>query len=160
MVKCAQLPSSGLFTFDSLNEPVRAASKFASQFQQAFQLCGLTPKPTMKALQHLVLTPLAAVLLSSTVVSCASGPNAQTGTVIGGLGGAALGGIIGHQSGRGLEGAAIGGALGALGGNWIGDAQDQRNYYYARSYAPRQYYAPRAYYAPRTYYAPRPYYGY
>jgi hypothetical protein len=113
----------------------------------------------MKILKPFVLTPLAAVLLSSTMVSCATGPNAQTGTVIGGLGGAALGGIIGHQSGRGLEGAAIGGALGALGGNMIGDAQDQRGYYYARGYPVREYYAPRAYYAPRTYYAPRAYYA-
>lgn len=64
--------------------------------------------------------------------ACASGPNARTGTVLGGLGGAAAGGIIGHQSGRGLEGAAIGGAVGALGGNAIGNSQDQRNY--RRSY--------------------------
>jgi uncharacterized protein YcfJ len=83
-----------------------------------------------------------AVALSS--VSCASGPNAQTGSVLGGLGGAAVGGIIGHQSGRGLEGAAIGGALGAVGGNTIGNAQDQRNY------QQQQYYRPQ----------PRPYYGY
>ncbi len=77
-------------------------------------------------------------------VSCATGPNAQTGAVLGGLGGAAVGGIIGHQSGRGLEGAAIGGALGAVGGNAVGNAQDQRNY------QRQQYYAPQ----------PRPYYGY
>jgi serine acetyltransferase len=32
----------------------------------------------------------------------------QKGTSIGALGGAALGGIIGHQSGHGVEGAAIG----------------------------------------------------
>jgi len=80
-----------------------------------------------------------AVALSS--VSCASGPNAQTGAVLGGLGGAAVGGIIGHQSGRGLEGAAIGGALGAVGGNAVGNAQDQRNQQYYRQ-------------------QPRPYYGY
>ena len=64
------------------------------------------------------------------LVSCATGPNAQTGTVIGALGGAAAGGIIGNQSGRGLEGAAIGAGLGALGGNAIGNAQDQRNAQY------------------------------
>jgi outer membrane lipoprotein SlyB len=71
-----------------------------------------------------LLLPL---LCAGGLVSCASGPNAQTGTVVGGLGGAAVGGIIGNQSGRGLEGAAIGGALGAVGGNMIGNAQDQRN---------------------------------
>ena len=78
---------------------------------------------TMKSTLAKFIT-LAAAIAS---VSCASGPNAQTGTVLGGLGGAAVGGIIGHQSGRGLEGAAIGGALGAVGGNTVGNAQDQRN---------------------------------
>ena len=57
-------------------------------------------------------------------VSC--GPNAQTGTALGGLGGAAVGGIIGNQSGRGLEGAAIGAAAGAGTGALIGNAQDER----------------------------------
>ncbi len=55
------------------------------------------------------------------------GPNQKTGTVAGGLLGAAAGGIIGNQSRhRGLEGAAIGGALGALGGAMVGSASDQR----------------------------------
>ena len=76
------------------------------------------------------------ILVSSlSIVSCASGPNAQTGAVMGGLGGAAVGGIIGSQSGRGLEGAAIGGAIGALGGNALGNSRDQQNNggYYDRS---------------------------
>ncbi len=67
------------------------------------------------------------LVCGASLVSCASGPNAQTGTVLGALGGAAVGGIIGHQSGRGLEGAAIGAGAGAIGGNMIGNAQDQRN---------------------------------
>jgi hypothetical protein len=50
-------------------------------------------------MKSIVLSLLAAV----TVTSCATGPNAQTGTVVGALGGAAVGGIIGNQSGRGLE---------------------------------------------------------
>lgn len=83
-------------------------------------------------MKSLLLTPFIVTALSLT--SCTSGPNAQTGTVLGGLGGAAAGGIIGHQSGRGLEGAAIGGALGALGGNVVGGAQDQRNQRYYRRY--------------------------
>jgi hypothetical protein len=100
------------------------------------------PQPNflMSTLTKHFITPLLAVTMATSLVSCASGPNARTGTVVGGLGGAALGGIIGHQSGRGLEGAAIGGALGALGGNWIGDAQDQRNYAYYRGYPARRYY--------------------
>ena len=73
-----------------------------------------------------ILTTLTALSL----VSCASGPNAQTGSVLGALGGAAVGGIIGNQSGRGLEGALIGGGLGALGGNAIGNARDRRRGYY------------------------------
>ncbi len=96
-----------------------------------------------KISQLLVLT----VALFS--ASCASGPNAQTGAVVGGLGGAALGGIIGHQSGRGLEGAAIGGAIGAVGGNAIGNSQDQRNY--------QNYNRPQPYYGQPQ---PRPYYNY
>jgi uncharacterized protein YcfJ len=61
------------------------------------------------------------------LASCATGPNAQTGSVIGALTGAGIGGIVGAQSGRGLEGAAIGAGLGALGGNTIGNARDQQN---------------------------------
>jgi uncharacterized protein YcfJ len=68
------------------------------------------------------------ILISSvSLVSCATGPNAQTGSVIGALAGAGVGGIIGSQSGRGLEGAAIGAGLGALGGNAIGNSRDQQN---------------------------------
>ncbi len=69
-------------------------------------------------------------IASLSLSSCATGPAAQQGTVIGALGGAAVGGIIGNQSGRGLEGAAIGAGLGALGGNAIGNSRDQRNYGY------------------------------
>lgn len=82
----------------------------------------------------------------STLASCATGPNAQRGAVIGGLGGAAVGGIIGNQSGRGLEGAAIGAGLGALAGNAIGDSQDRRYYYNNRYYNHRGYRHGRYYY--------------
>ena len=108
-----------------------------------------------------------AALFSS---SCATGPNAQYGTAFGGLGGAALGGIIGNQSGRPLEGAAIGAAAGALVGNQIGAGNDQ--YYAAQrgyAYAPARHvvqqqpvYVQRTYvrggYCPPSYpryYAPR-----
>lgn len=73
-------------------------------------------------MKHALILSLATVIFTS----CAAGPNTQTGAVIGGLAGAAAGGIIGHQSGRGLEGAAIGGAAGAAGGALIGNAQDRR----------------------------------
>lgn len=73
---------------------------------------------------------LTLLLATGSLISCTNGPNARTGTVVGGLGGAAVGGIIGNQSGRGLEGALIGGGLGALGGNVVGGAQDDRNRQY------------------------------
>lgn len=77
-------------------------------------------------MKHILLTLITVVSLSS----CASGPNAQRGAVIGGLGGAAVGGIIGNQSGRGLEGALIGGAVGAAGGAAIGNSKDRQRGYY------------------------------
>ena len=80
-------------------------------------------------MKHTILT----IITATSLVSCANtGPATQQGAVIGGLGGAAVGGIIGSQSGRGLEGALIGGALGAAGGAAIGnskDRQNQRRYY-------------------------------
>ena len=77
-------------------------------------------------MKHILLTLITVVSFSS----CASGPNAQRGAVIGGLGGAAVGGIIGNQSGRGLEGALIGGALGAASGAAIGNSKDRQRGYY------------------------------
>ncbi len=94
----------------------------------------------------------ATAVLMFTLASCA-GPNSQTGAVLGGLGGAAVGGIIGNQSGRGLEGAAIGAGLGALGGAAVGDAQDKRNAGYNRynnnGYGRPQYQQQQPYYPPQ-----------
>ena len=50
----------------------------------------------------------------------------QKGAAVGGVGGATLGGIIGHQSGHGVAGAAIGGALGTAGGMLIGDRLEKK----------------------------------
>lgn len=50
----------------------------------------------------------------------------QQGATVGGLGGATLGGIIGHQSGHGVEGAAIGGAAGAIGGMVVGQKMEKK----------------------------------
>ena len=61
--------------------------------------------------------------------SCAEmGPNAQRGALTGAGVGAAAGGILGHQSGRGLEGAALGAALGGGAGAVYGDNKDKQNY--------------------------------
>ncbi len=69
-----------------------------------------------------------AILACATLwVGCASsGVKTKEGAVMGAAAGAVLGGIIGHQSGRGLEGAAIGAGAGALGGGVLGSAQDQK----------------------------------
>lgn len=91
----------------------------------------------MKKRFTLLVMTLTAVF---SISSCTYGPNARTGTAVGALGGAAVGGIIGHQSGRGLEGAAIGAGAGALTGNMIGGAQDERNERHYRRNAPRGYY--------------------
>jgi hypothetical protein len=82
---------------------------------------------TMKSLFNKSLI-LAAATSVAALTGCATGPDAQTGTVVGGILGAATGGIVGHQSGRGLEGAAIGGGLGAIAGNMFGNAQDTRRH--------------------------------
>lgn len=71
----------------------------------------------------LFLLFLAVVLI---LAGCESmGPKTQGGAVAGGLIGAATGGIIGHQMGRGGEGAAIGAAVGALSGGLIGNQLDK-----------------------------------
>jgi uncharacterized protein YcfJ len=73
---------------------------------------------------------LTSALVAITLSNCAApaGPNTQRGIATGGLLGAAAGGIIGHQSGRGLEGAAIGAAAGGTAGGLYGNARDQEQY--------------------------------
>ena len=50
----------------------------------------------------------------------------QKAATTGGLAGATLGGIIGHQSGDGVKGAAIGGVVGTIGGLLIGDRLEKK----------------------------------
>jgi len=50
----------------------------------------------------------------------------QKGAATGGLTGATLGGIIGHQSGDGVKGAAIGGAVGTAAGMLIGNKLEKK----------------------------------
>lgn len=72
---------------------------------------------------------LALIALAIGLASCSgpTGPNTQRGAVIGALGGAAAGAIIGNQSGHAGEGALIGAAAGGAGGAAIGNAQDTEN---------------------------------
>jgi hypothetical protein len=55
----------------------------------------------------------------------ASAQNTQRGAVIGGLGGAIAGALIGDHNNEAGAGAAIGGAIGALGGAAFGNAKDK-----------------------------------
>jgi len=64
---------------------------------------------------------------------------------LGGLAGAVIGGIIGHQNDEVAEGALIGGAVGAIAGGLVGtekDRQVQRNrYYHQQAYRQNQHQA-------------------
>jgi outer membrane protein OmpA-like peptidoglycan-associated protein len=51
---------------------------------------------------------------------------AEKGTLLGGLGGAVVGGLIGSKSGKAGQGALIGGLIGALGGGLIGNYMDKQ----------------------------------
>lgn len=68
---------------------------------------------------------LSALGLSIVLVGCENANNTQRGAGIGALAGAALGGIIGAQSGEAGEGAAIGAGVGALLGGGIGNERDR-----------------------------------
>ena len=76
------------------------------------------------------LLTLTSAIMAIALSNCAApaGPNTQRGAATGALGGALLGGIVGHQSGRALEGAAIGAAGGAAVGGVYGNARDQERY--------------------------------
>jgi len=80
----------------------------------------------MKSIVLITLSIVSAVSLSN--CAAPAGPNTQRGVATGALLGAAAGGIIGHQSGRGLEGAAIGAAAGGTAGGLYGNARDQEQY--------------------------------
>lgn len=57
------------------------------------------------------------------LIGCTTSQKAAT---VGGLGGATVGGIIGHQSDNDLTGAAIGGVVGAVGGMVVGEHMDKK----------------------------------
>jgi len=59
--------------------------------------------------------------LAMLVLIAAGCTTTQKGATVGGLGGATLGGIIGHQTGDGVKGAAIGGVIGTVGGMIVGE---------------------------------------
>jgi len=119
----------------------------------------------MKTSTKQKLKATAAMITIATLSGCVTGPDALTGTVLGGVAGAATGGIIGHQKGKGLEGAAIGGGIGAIAGNLLGSASDQRNYNpqmrnqgYQPQYYQQQPPQPRYYQQPQYYQQQQPRY--
>ena len=122
----------------------------------------------MKTSNKQKIKAASAAIIIATLSGCVTGPDALTGTVLGGVAGAATGGIIGNQKGKGLEGAALGGGIGAIAGNLLGSASDQRNYnnqvrnpdyqqprpQYYQQPRPQYYQQPR----PQYYQQPRPQY--
>jgi surface antigen len=77
-----------------------------------------------------------AIILSMTVMLCGCDPNTmnkqQWGSLLGGGGGAALGGLIGSHASHGkagmtLMGAGLGGIIGYLAGSTIGQHLDERD---------------------------------
>jgi len=60
------------------------------------------------------------------MVALAGCTTSQKAATAGGLGGATIGGIIGHQTGDGVKGAAIGGAVGTVGGMIVGDKLEKK----------------------------------
>ena len=78
------------------------------------------------------ITLLSALLVlmsscSSTTTSTGWGTNQRDDTIRGAIGGATIGGIIGHQSGKRDEGILIGTLLGSVIGNNSGKNKDFRN---------------------------------
>jgi uncharacterized membrane protein len=68
-----------------------------------------------------VLTTFVALVLVMAFLGCSSMTTTQTGAAIGGVGGAAAGGLVGSAVHHPVAGALIGGALGAGGGALIGN---------------------------------------
>lgn len=66
-----------------------------------------------------------AVMLAASSGCQSTKTRAVEGSVIGGLLGAAAGGIIGHQGGHGTEGALIGAATGAVAGGVVGSQMEK-----------------------------------
>lgn len=103
-------------------------------------------------LKQLILSTVALASLGLASCTTEPAPHTKTGAVGGGLLGAGLGAIVGHQSGRALEGAAIGGAAGAAGGALLGSAADDRERQRQRQYhhqAPPPRRHDHGYYGPR-----------
>jgi phage tail tape-measure protein len=111
-------------------------------------------------MKSITLKSLTVLTLATGLAVSTSPALAQSGETIGTLGGAAVGGLVGNQFGKGdgNVAATIGGVLvGGVIGNAIG--RDNDDYHQRRTYYNESYYAaPPAYYAEPApvYYAPPP----
>ena len=73
------------------------------------------------------LTMFIFLIFTLSLLGCESmGDKTKKGAILGGVVGAAAGGIIGHQSGHGWQGALIGAGAGAVGGGLIGNTMDKK----------------------------------
>jgi len=78
----------------------------------------------MKTLAHFFIM----VLFLGVCIGCESNrTRVGEGAALGGLAGATIGGIVGHQSGHGVEGALAAGAVGAAAGGVIGAQMEKPN---------------------------------
>jgi len=80
----------------------------------------------MKMAKSFVTILIAVAVSLSSVLTGGCESSAQTGAALGGLSGAGIGAIVGHQSGRAAEGALIGGAVGGGAGYMLGNEQDKK----------------------------------
>lgn len=87
------------------------------------------------------------VALGQQYGSTRSHTNTKRGALIGGVAGAAIGGVVGNQKDRAGKGALIGGAVGAIAGAALGNEKDkqaarQSQVYHYQQHAPGAYYVP------------------
>lgn len=76
-----------------------------------------------------LMKSITALLIFVLIAGCATEgehQRAEKGALLGALGGAAVGGLIGSKSGKAGQGALIGGLVGALGGGLIGNYMDKQ----------------------------------
>ncbi len=85
--------------------------------------------------------------------STRSHTNTKRGALIGGVAGAAIGGVVGNQKDRAGKGALIGGAVGAIAGAALGNEKDKQVARQSQVYQYPQH-VPYPQHAPGTYYVP------
>src|SRR5579872_6169735 len=78
----------------------------------------------MSRSRRIVERLFAGTLVVACCLGCSNMNNTQKGAAVGGLGGAAVGAVVGKQLGNTGAGAAIGGLAGLAGGALVGKAED------------------------------------